>query len=57
MPDAFDTEHALLDHFLAAIAYRTQKALRGAPEVRSDRLGPDQAAPARPDAVWSERTA
>jgi hypothetical protein len=27
-----ERDHALLRHFLAAIAYRTQKALRGAPE-------------------------
>ncbi len=27
-----DSQRALLRHFLAAIAYRTQKALRGAPE-------------------------
>jgi len=27
-----DRDHALLRHFLAAIAYRTQKALRGAPD-------------------------
>jgi hypothetical protein len=27
-----DTQEALLKHFLAAIAYRTQKALRGAPD-------------------------
>lgn len=30
---ALDTERALLKHFLAAIAYRTQKALRDAPAV------------------------
>ena len=41
MPDTFDTERALLGHFLAAIAYRAQKALRGPPP--------------RPDAVWPER--
>jgi len=28
-----DAERALLKHFLAAIAYRTQKALRGAPDA------------------------
>jgi len=27
-----DRDRELLRHFLAAIAYRTQKALRGAPE-------------------------
>ena len=31
-----DQERALLNHFLAALAYRTQKALRGAPETFAD---------------------
>lgn len=31
-----NTENELLKHFLAAIAYRTQKALRGAPETFSE---------------------
>lgn len=31
-----DSEQRLLKHFLAAIAYRTQKALRGAPEPFGD---------------------
>ena len=31
-----DTRRAMLKHFLAAIAYRTQKALRGAPEDFGD---------------------
>ena len=33
---AMDAQQALLNHFLAAIAYRTQKALRGAPESFAD---------------------
>ena len=28
-----DPQRRLLQHFLAALAYRTQKALRGAPDV------------------------
>jgi hypothetical protein len=31
MSERFDAKRALLRHFLAALAYRTQKALRGAP--------------------------
>jgi hypothetical protein len=31
-----DAQRALLKHFLAAIAYRTQKALRGAPDSFAD---------------------
>jgi hypothetical protein len=31
-----DAQRALLHHFLAAIAYRTQKALRGAPDSFAD---------------------
>ena len=31
-----DRDYALLRHFLAALAYRTQKALRGAPEGFAD---------------------
>src|SRR5690242_5772480 len=31
-----NTQHELLKHFLAAIAYRTQKALRDAPEAFPD---------------------
>lgn len=32
MPDRLDDKRALLRHFLAALAYRTQKALRAAPD-------------------------
>ena len=51
----------LLQHFLAALAYRTQKALRGAPvpsenfifaRVAAANVGPDQPEPAAPDAWW-----
>ena len=65
-----DDKRTLLRHFLAALAYRTQKALRGAPlefggapvppenfivaEIDPDRLGPDQADAVGPDAVWPE---
>jgi hypothetical protein len=39
-PAQMDQKHALLHHFLAALAYRTQKALRGAPaEFASFRAG------------------
>lgn len=31
MPDRMNDKHLMLRHFLAALAYRTQKALRGAP--------------------------
>jgi hypothetical protein len=31
MPDPSDPKRAMLQHFLGALAYRTQKALRGAP--------------------------
>jgi hypothetical protein len=42
-----DAERALLRHFLAALAYRTQKALRGAPpEFGAFRAGPDVRTPA-----------
>jgi hypothetical protein len=42
-----DGERALLRHFLAALAYRTQKALRGAPpEFAAFRAGPDVRTPA-----------
>lgn len=33
MPEGADAKRALLRHFLAALAYRTQKALRGAPQA------------------------
>jgi hypothetical protein len=36
MTDPVDERRALLRHFLAALAYRTQKALRGAPEEFGD---------------------
>ena len=36
MPTASDSSRRLLQHFLAAIAYRTQKALRGAPAHFAD---------------------
>lgn len=35
-----DADRALLRHFLAALAYRTQKALRGAPSSFGDFQGP-----------------
>jgi len=63
-----DRDRELLRHFLAAIAYRTQKALRGAPEhyapfsagnryadIRADRFHADQPPPARPDKHWPEK--
>ena len=61
-------ERAMLRHFLAALAYRTQKALRDAPpdfgefraghDVRTPtELGPDQPAPRSPDRVWPEAPA
>lgn len=41
----------LLQHFLAALAYRTQKALRGAPETFADfRVGPTSRTPK--ELVW-----
>lgn len=41
-----DTERTLLRHFLAALAYRTQKALRGAPaEFASFRAAPQVRTP------------
>ena len=41
----------LLQHFLAALAYRTQKALRGAPESYGDfRIGPTTRTPK--ELVW-----
>ena len=41
----------LLQHFLAALAYRTQKALRGAPESFADfRVGPTSRTPK--ELVW-----
>jgi hypothetical protein len=41
----------LLQHFLAALAYRTQKALRGAPEPFADyRVGPTSRTPK--ELVW-----
>lgn len=78
-----DDKRELLLHFLAALAYRTQKALRDAPpnfaffhaaegmrtparivchapedfsmaNINPERLGPDQAAPVSPDAIWPE---
>src|SRR5260370_2448593 len=33
---AMDAQRALMKHFLATIAYRTQKALRGAPDSFAD---------------------
>ena len=52
---------ALLQHFLAALAYRTQKALRGAPvpsehfihaDISATNLSASQPEPASPDGWW-----
>ncbi len=94
MTTTISSERGLLRHYLAALVYRTQKAVRGAPptfgafqagqqtrspqdlvrpyfggwparrsrrrnfvyaDITVERLGPDQAAPARPDSDWPER--
>jgi hypothetical protein len=50
----------MLSHFLAALAYRTQKALRGAPEnfifadIDPSNVSENQAQPQRPDQRWPE---
>jgi hypothetical protein len=60
-------KRTMLCHFLATIAYRTQKALRDAPagapvppenfivaDIRPERLGHDPPMPVSPDTVWPE---
>lgn len=48
-------ERRLLRHFLAAIAYRTQKAIRDAARIETHRPDSDQALPAALDEEWPER--
>ena len=47
-----ETKRKLLNHFLAALAYRTQKALRDAPEDFGSFRA--QAKPVSPDKEWPE---
>jgi len=54
-----DEKRVLLRHFLAALAYRTQKALRDAPpefaDITPENLGPNQPPLGSPDKDWPER--
>jgi len=48
-------KEGMLRHFLAALAYRTQKALRIVADIHVENVTGDQVDPSSPDGDWPEK--